>query len=56
MEFIVLVILLLIVGCYFYWYPKIDIVLSNNKRIVLLWYDIQEDGIIRRNYKKLFEI
>jgi hypothetical protein len=47
---------MLLGGLYFYYYPSIDVVIQGNKRTVILWYDTQDDGIIRRNYKKLFEI
>ena len=37
--------------------PKIDIVISENKRVVLLWYNkYYWSGEIKRTYVKLFEI
>ena len=37
--------------------PKIDIVLSGNKKVILLWYyKYYRNGDIKRVYTKLFEI
>ena len=56
-------ILLLIILCiwvivmYNKYFPKIDIVISNNKYIVLLWYNkYYLNGEYKRIYIKLFEV
>jgi hypothetical protein len=56
MEGILLIVALLIGGLYLYYYPNIDIVLEGKKKTFILWYDKRENGIIQRNYKKLFTI
>lgn len=39
------------------YHPRLDIIKEGNVYKVILWYDTcNEDGIIKRNYKKLFKI
>lgn len=56
-------VLLLIVLCiwiivmYDKYFPKIDITISGNKYIVLLWYNKwYQNGEYKRTYIKLFEV
>lgn len=55
--FILIVLCIIIVSLYLRYEPSIDIVLSKNKYIVLLWYNSWEtisEG--KRAFKKLFEV
>lgn len=55
--FFIALICILIISLYSRYAPKIDIVLSKNKYIVLLWYNeycMNEE--CKRTFKKLFEI
>jgi hypothetical protein len=55
--FMLIVLCIIVISLYFRYEPAIDIVLSNNKYIVLLWYNSWEtlsEG--KRTFKKLFEI
>ena len=55
--FFIVLICILIISLYSRYVPKIDIVLSKNKYIVLLWYNkYYMDGECKRTFKKLFEI
>ena len=57
MEFFIASFIVIVVACiYFNYDPKIDIVLSNNKRRVLLWYNKYDSGYVSRVYKQLFEL
>ena len=53
--FIILIIWIVKISCKYS--PKIDIVLSGNKKVILLWYyKYYRNGDIKRVYTKLFEI
>lgn len=56
MEYIVIILLICAIAVYSIYSPKIDIVLSGNKSIVLLWYYKYEGGTKSRTYKKLCEL
>ena len=56
---IILCIISLIVLLYLYnkYHPQIDIILSNNKYVVIIWYYIKDNnGNYVRAYKKLLTI
>ena len=56
---IILCIISLIILLYLYnkYYPQIDIILSNNKYVVIIWYYIKDNnGNYVRTYKKLLII
>ena len=56
---IILCIISLIVLLYLYnkYHPQIDIILSNNKYVVIVWYYIKDNnGNYVRTYKKLLTI
>ena len=56
---IIIAIILIIIVFYTYnkYSPKIDIILSNNKYVVIIWYYIKDnDGNYVRTYKKLLTI
>ena len=56
---IILCIIFLIVLLYLYnkYHPQIDIILSNNKYVVIVWYYIKDNnGNYVRTYKKLLTI
>ena len=56
---IILDIIFLVVLLYLYnkYSPKIDIILSNNKYVVIIWYYIKDNnGNYVRTYKKLLTI
>ena len=56
---IILCIISLIVLLYLYnkYHPQIDIILSNNKYVVIIWYYIKDNnGNYARTYKKLLTI
>ena len=55
--FILIVLCIIIVSLYLRYESSIDVVLSKNKYIVLLWYNSWEtlsEG--KRTFKKLFEV
>lgn len=54
---IVIVSVIWVIALYHRYNPKIDIVVSKNRKVILLWYyKYYYDGDIRRTYIKLFEI
>ena len=56
---IILCIISFIVLLYLYnkYYPQIDIILSNNKYVVIIWYYIKDNnGNYVRTYKKLLTL
>lgn len=53
---VLIIILLSIILTYRRFHPKIDIVLSNNQSIILLWYDTYRKGSIYRTFIELFRI
>ena len=56
---IIIAIIFIIIIFYTYnkYSPKIDIILSNNKYVVIIWYYIKDDnGNYARTYKKLLTI
>ena len=56
---IIIAIIFIIIVFYTYnkYSPKIDIILSNNKYIVIIWYYIKDNnGNYVRTYKKLLTI
>ena len=56
---IILCIISFIILLYLYnkYYPQIDIILSNNKYVVIIWYYIKDNnGNYVRTYKKLLTI
>lgn len=58
-RIIIAIIFIIIIIFYTYnkYSPKIDIVLSNNKYVVIIWYYIKDNnGNYIRTYKKLLTI
>lgn len=56
---IIIAIIFIIIVFYIYnkYSPKIDIILSNNKYVVIIWYYIKDNnGNYVRTYKKLLTI
>ena len=56
---IIIAIIFIIIVFYTYnkYSPKIDIILSNNKYVVIIWYYIKDNnGNYVRTYNKLFTI
>ena len=56
---IIIAIIFIIVLLYLYnkYHPQIDIILSNNKYVVIIWYYIKDNnGNYVRNYQKLLTI
>ena len=56
---IILCIISLIVLLYLYnkYHPQIDIILSNNKYVIIIWYYIKDNnGNYVRTYKKLLTL
>ena len=56
---IIIAIIFIIIIFYTYnkYSPKIDIILSNNKYVVIIWYYIKDNnGNYARTYKKLLTI
>ena len=56
---IIIAIIFIIIVFYTYnkYSPKIDIILSNNKYLVIIWYYIKDNnGNYARTYKKLLTI
>ena len=56
---IILYIISLIILLYLYnkYYPQIDIILSNNKYVIIIWYYIKDNnGNYVRTYKKLLTL
>ena len=56
---IIIAIIFIIIVFYTYnkYSPKIDIILSNNKYVVIIWYYIKDnDGNYVRTYKKLLTL
>ena len=56
---IIIAIIFIIIVFYTYnkYSPKIDIILSNNKYVVIIWYYIKDNnGNYARTYKKLLTI
>ena len=56
---IIIAIIFIIIVFYTYnkYSPKIDIILSNNKYVVIIWYYIKDNnGNYTRTYKKLLTI
>ena len=56
---IIIAIIFIIIVFYTYnkYSPKIDIILSNNKYVVIIWYYIKDNnGTYVRTYKKLLTI
>ena len=56
---IIIAIIFIIVLLYLYnkYYPQIDIILSNSKYVVIIWYYIKDNnGNYVRTYKKLLTI
>lgn len=56
MLFLFIAILFILLFLYARYEPKIDIVISKNKYIILLWYNNTEDNCVKRKYLKLFVI
>ena len=55
----IIAIIFLIILLYLYnkYHPQIDIILSNNKYVVIIWYYIKDNnGNYVRTYKKLLTI
>ena len=56
---IIIAIIFIIIIFYTYnkYSPKIDIILSNNKYVVIIWYNIKDNnGNYIRTYKKLLTL
>ena len=56
---IIIAIIFIIIVFYTYnkYSPKIDIILSNNKYVIIIWYYIKDNnGNYARTYKKLLTI
>lgn len=56
MLFLILLLVITLIAILARYEPEIDIVLSKDKRIFLLWYNKIEDEYASRTYIKLFEI
>lgn len=53
---VLIIILVSIILIYCRFHPKIDIVLSKNQSIIVLWYDTYRKGSVHRTFIELFRI